>query len=74
MESIFYTVVQHPNFLRQVKGILTEEELEAFIDWIAVNPGSASFSVESGKKFLYAANGLRGKCSSFDMRKYAIMM
>jgi len=32
------TVIEHPVFQRQAASIWTDEEREAFIDWIAANP------------------------------------
>jgi hypothetical protein len=32
------TVIEHPIFQRQAADIWTNEEREAFIDWIAANP------------------------------------
>ncbi|MDR2000552.1 MAG: DNA-binding protein [Zoogloeaceae bacterium] len=32
------TVIEHPTFQRQAASIWSEDELHAFIDWIAANP------------------------------------
>ncbi|MFT4190802.1 MAG: DNA-binding protein [Comamonas sp.] len=55
-------MIEHPTFQRQAAKIWSEEELHAFIDWIAVNPlaGDVIPEAEGARKVRWTVKG-RGK-------------
>ena len=57
-----YTVVQSATFQKQVADVLGENELDAFIDWLALNPlaGDVVPGTQGARKIRWAAKG-RGK-------------
>jgi mRNA-degrading endonuclease RelE of RelBE toxin-antitoxin system len=59
-----YTVVESPTFQRQVTDIWSEDELTAFIDWLAANPqaGDVVPGTQGARKIRWAAKG-KGKRS-----------
>ena len=59
-----YTVVESPTFQRQVADIWSDDELAAFIDWLAANPlaGDVVPGTQGARKIRWAAKG-KGKRS-----------
>jgi len=57
-----FTVIETPEFIASAAGIWTDEEREAFIDWIAANPhaGDVIPGTRGLRKVRWAAPG-RGK-------------
>ena len=57
-----HTVIEHPIFQRQAAFIWSDDEREAFIDWIAVNPfaGDVIPGAHGARKVRWAVQG-RGK-------------
>ena len=57
-----YTVIERPIFQRQAASIWTDDEREAFIDWIAANPfaGDVIPGANGARKVRWAVQG-RGK-------------
>ncbi len=57
------TVIEHPTFIKQAAKIWAEDELHAFIDWIAANPLAGDViqgSKAGARKVRWQASG-RGK-------------
>jgi mRNA-degrading endonuclease RelE of RelBE toxin-antitoxin system len=56
------TVIEHPTFQRQAASIWSDDELHAFIDWIALNPlaGDVIPGADGARKVRWAVQG-RGK-------------
>lgn len=54
-----HTVVQTPTFQRQVANIWVEDELDEFIDWLAINPtaGDVVPGTQGARKIRWAAKG-----------------
>ena len=57
-----YSVIEHPTFQRQAAGIWNEDELHAFVDWIAANPlaGDVIPGADGARKVRWSVQG-RGK-------------
>jgi len=59
-----YTIIESPTFQSQVANIWGEDELAAFIDWLALNPltGDVVQATQGVRKIRWAAKG-KGKRS-----------
>lgn len=57
-----HTVIEHPTFQRQAASIWRDDELHAFIDWIAANPlaGDVISGADGARKVRWSVQG-RGK-------------
>ena len=57
-----HTVVEMPEYLSRARGLLSEAERAAIIDWLAANPAAGDLIVGSGgaRKLRWAAKG-KGK-------------
>jgi hypothetical protein len=57
-----HTVVETPEFLRQARGVLSDDERAALVDWLAAHPTAGDVMVGTGgaRKFRWAARG-KGK-------------
>jgi len=62
MMRCMYTVVESPTFQRQVAAIWSEDELDRFIDWLALNPlaGDVVPGTQGARKMRWWAKG-KGK-------------
>ena len=57
-----HAVVETPEFLRQARGLLDDDERTALVDWLAAHPTAGDLMVGTGgaRKFRWAAKG-KGK-------------
>lgn len=57
-----YTVIETPPFQKQAAKVFTEEELHAFIDWIAQNPATGDVipGADGARKVRWGVQG-KGK-------------